>query len=172
MHVIDRILSRICDAAGILGVLAIVSLMLLTVVTVVFRAMHIAFPGTYSIAELLLIPAVSISIAYAAMHHEHTRAVLFVDLIRNNRLRRGIHGAMLVLGSLFWVTVAWATIREAIRRGAQNELSPIINIPVAPFRWSMAAAIALVCVVLVWQGYKLLRGMPSDDEHTDLDKSA
>ena len=60
MQAVDRILRRICDAAGILGVLAILSLMLLTVVTVVFRAAHIAFPGTYSIAELLLIPAVSI----------------------------------------------------------------------------------------------------------------
>lgn len=171
MQVIDRILRRICDAAGILGVLAIISLMLLTVVTVVFRAMHIAFPGTYSIAELLLIPAVSISLAYAAMHNDHTRAVLFVDRIRNDRLRRGIHGTMLILGTLFWVSVAWATIREAIRRGTQNELSPIINIPVAPFRWSMAAAVVLLCIVLIWQGYKLLRGIPADDEQANLDIS-
>ncbi|MFD2647125.1 TRAP transporter small permease [Devosia albogilva] len=172
MQLVDRILRRICEAAGIIGVLAIFSLMLLTVVTVVFRAMHIAFPGTYAIAELLLIPAVSISLAYAAMQHEHTRAVLFVDLIKNDRLRRGIHGTVLLLGSLFWVVVAWATIREAIRRGAQNELSPIINIPVAPFRWSMAAAVALLCVILVWQGYKLLRGIPAEDEQHNLDTSA
>ena len=105
------------------------------------------------------------------MHNEHTRAVLFVDLIKNDRLRRGIHGTMLLLGSLFWVIVAWATIREAIRRGAQNELSPIINIPVAPFRWSMAAAVVLLCVVLVWQGYKLLRGIPTEDEQENLDTS-
>ncbi len=169
MQTIDTVLRKICAAVGVLGILAIISLMLLTVVTVIFRALHIAFPGTYSLAELLLIPAISISLAYAAMHNEHTRAVLFVDRIRNDRLRLGIHGAMLILGSLFWVTVAWATIREAIRRGAQNELSPIINVPVAPFRWSMALAIVLFCVVLVWQGFKLLRGIPADDEPANLD---
>ncbi|KRA43240.1 hypothetical protein ASD80_08290 [Devosia sp. Root635] len=154
---------------GIVGVLAIFSLMLLTVVTVVFRAMHIAFPGTYSISELLLIPAVSISVAYAALHNEHTRATLFVERIKNTRLRLAIHGAMLLLGSLFWVAVVWATVREAIHRGAQNELSPIINVPVAPFRWSMAAALTLLCILLVWQGYKLLRGMPAEDDHAHPD---
>jgi len=143
--------------------------MVLTVVTVSFRAMHIAFPGTYSISELLLIPAVSISVAYAALHNEHTRATLFVERIKNSRLRLAIHGAMLILGSLFWVAVLWATIREAIRRGAQNELSPIINVPIAPFRWSMAAALTLLCILLIWQGYKLLRGIPTEDEQAHPD---
>ncbi len=164
MQSIDTLLRRICAGAGIIGVAAILSLMALTVITVIFRALHIAFPGTYSLSELLLIPAVSISIAYAAMHNEHTRAVLIVDRIANPRLRHALHGAMLILGSLFWVAVAWATIREAIRRGAQNELSPIINVPVAPFRWAMAAAIVLCVIVLLWQGFKLLQGKAVEDE--------
>lgn len=169
MQFIDTLLRRICAGAGIIGVVAILSLMALTVVTVVFRALHIAFPGTYSLSELLLIPAVSLSLAYAAMQNEHTRAVLFVDRISNARLRHAIHGVMLIVGSLFWVAVAWATIREAIRRGAQNELSPIINVPVAPFRWTMGAALVLLVLVLLWQGFKLLRGVPVDDEPHTLD---
>ena len=114
MQAIDNFLRRISDAVGVIGVLAIFSLMMLTVVTVIFRAMHIAFPGTYSISELLLIPAVSISVAYAALHNEHTRATLFVERIKNTRLRLAVHGAMLILGSLFWVAVVLATIREAM----------------------------------------------------------
>lgn len=170
MQLIETTLRRICAAAGVLGVFAILCLMLITVVTVVFRALHIAFPGTYSLSELLLIPAVSISIAYAAMHNEHTRAVLFVERISNLRLRHAIHGLMLILGSFFWVFVAWATIREAIRRGAQNELSPIINVPVAPFRWSMGIAIVLCVIVLLWQGYKLLRGESVEEQpHHNVD---
>ena len=163
MKTIDSLLQRVTAGVGIIGVGAILALMTLTVVTVIFRALHIAFPGTYSLSELILIPAVSLSLAYAAMQNEHTRATLFVDRIGNDRLRRAIHGTMLIVGSLFWVAVAWATIREAIRRGAQNELSPIINVPVAPFRWSMAAALILLVIVLVWQGFKLLRGKDIGD---------
>jgi len=164
MDFIDTTLKRICGVAGVIGIAAILGLMGLTVVTVVLRAMRIAFPGTYSLSELLLIPAVSISIAYAAMYNEHTRAVIFVERISNARLRHFIHGLMLIVGSLFWVVVAWATIKEAIRRMAQNELSPIINVPVAPFRWAMAAAVILCVIVLLWQGFKLLRGVPVEDE--------
>ncbi|ODT65992.1 MAG: hypothetical protein ABS75_28850 [Pelagibacterium sp. SCN 63-23] len=163
MKFFDTLLERVTAAVGMVGVGAILALMALTVVTVVFRALHIAFPGTYSLSELILIPAVSLSLAYAAMQNEHTRATLFVDRIANDRLRNAIHGTMLIVGSLFWVAVAWATIREAIRRGAQNELSPIINVPVAPFRWTMAAALVLLVVVLLWQGFKLLRNKDIGD---------
>lgn len=165
MQFIDTFLKRICEAVGVVGVLAILSLMALTVVTVVFRALHIAFPGTYSLSELLLIPAVSLSLAYAAVKNEHTRVVLLVDRIKNQRIRSALHGIMLMIGSLFWVAVAWATIREAIRKGAQGELSPIINVPVAPFRWAMAAAMILLIIVILWQGYKLLRGIKLEEEN-------
>jgi TRAP-type C4-dicarboxylate transport system permease small subunit len=163
MQFFDNLLRRVCEAVGAIGVAAILALMALTVVTVVFRALHIAFPGTYSLSELLLIPAVSLSLAYAAVKNEHTRVVLLVDRIKNERMRSALHGIMLMVGSLFWVFVGWATIREAIRKGAQGELSPIINVPVAPFRWAMAAAMILLVVVLLWQGYKLLRGIKIEE---------
>lgn len=163
MKTFELVLRRISAAAAFVGVAAILALMALTVVTVVFRAMSIAFPGTYSLSELLLIPAVSCALAYAAMQGEHTRVTLFVDRIRSRRLRLGLEGTMTFLGSLFWVAIAWATIKEAMRRMAQNELSPLINVPVAPFRWAMAAAIVLLCVVLLFQAVKLWRGDEIED---------
>jgi TRAP-type C4-dicarboxylate transport system permease small subunit len=169
MLAFGRLLKAVSRFAGLVGVAAILALMLLTVVTVIFRAIGIAFPGTYVLAELLLIPAVSISIAYAAMANEHTRVDLFVGTIKNLRLRRVLHGVMLALGSLFWMAITWATIREAIRRGAQGETSPIINVPVSPFRWTMAAALVLLCVILVWQSVKLLRGQSLEDPSHNLE---
>ena len=158
MTVIERILSALSAGAGLVGVLGILCLMALTVVTVAFRAIGIAFPGTYALAELLLIPSISFSLAYAAMQNEHTRVELFVDRIRNLRLRDALQGVMLGLGMLFWAAVALAAIREAIRRGAQNELSPIIDVPVAPFRWAMAGAMVLLCIVLAFRAVQLISG--------------
>lgn len=164
MKLFENLLRRVSSAAAFVGVAAILALMALTVVTVIFRAISIAFPGTYSLSELLLIPAVSCALAYAAMQGEHTRVTLFVDRIRSDRVRLRLEGTMTFLGSLFWVAIAWATIKEAMRRMAQNELSPIINVPVAPFRWAMAAAIILLCVILLFQAIKLWRGEPIDED--------
>ena len=164
MKAFETILRRVCEAAAFVGVIAVIGLMLITVVTVIFRAIGIAFPGTYSLSELLLIPAVAFALAYAAMQGDHTRVDLFVGRIRSDRLRHGIHGVMTLLGSLFWVAIAWSTIREAIRRAAQHEVSPIINVPVSPFRWAMAAGIILFVIVLLFQALKLFRGEPIEDE--------
>lgn len=167
MRVVERFLALLASGAGLIGVGTILALMALTVVTVVFRAIGIAFPGTYSLAELLLIPSISFSLAYAAMKDEHTRVVLFTDRIRSTRIRQALLGVMLALGSVFWVMVAWATIREAIRRGAQNELSPIINVPVAPFRWAMATALVLLCVILLFKSVQLLLGRAEEQAAHD-----
>lgn len=164
MKPLETILRRACDVAAFLGVLAVIALMLITVITVIFRAIGIAFPGTYALSELLLIPAVAFALAYAAMQGEHTRVNLFVGRIKSMRLQHAIHGAMTLLGSVFWIAIAWAIIREAIRRAAQHELSPIINVPVSPFRWAMAAGIILFVIVLLFQAIKLFRGQPIEDE--------
>ena len=50
MQAAERILGRIVSVAALFGVAALVALMALTVVTVTFRAMSIAFPGTYVLA--------------------------------------------------------------------------------------------------------------------------
>lgn len=153
-----RFLVRL--AAGI-GVASLVALMALTVVTVTFRAIGIAFPGTYVLAELLLIPAVSFALAYAAWDDAHTR----VDLLLNQlgkTVRSRATGATLLLGTVFWGFVAWAAIEEALRRGRQGETTPLLDIPVAPFRWLMVAALCLMIAVCVLRGAQALFGRERD----------
>ncbi|MDD7972713.1 TRAP transporter small permease subunit [Roseinatronobacter alkalisoli] len=154
----QRLLELFSRVSGLIAVSGILALMALTVVTVAFRAVGIAFPGTYAIAELLLIPAISFALVYATMQNEHTGVTLFVDGLHHRRFRLTLKGIMLALGSLFWMAVALATIREAIRRAAQGEMSPIINIPVAPFRWMMAIAMILICVTLLFKVLQLFLG--------------
>jgi len=158
LKTIETILKRLARLAAFLAVATIVGLMLLTVVTVVFRAVGIAFPGTYSLSELLLIPAISFSLAYAAWEGEHTRVTLLVERFKSRRVRDWLHGAMTGLGLLFWAGIAWAAIRETLRRQAQNELSPILNVPVAPFRWLMVSAFVLLCAILAFQAVRLFLG--------------
>lgn len=164
MRGIAHILNLLGNVSGFIAVSGVLALMMLTVVTVTFRAFGIAFPGTYAIAELLLIPAISFSLLYATLKNEHTRVTLIVGRIISLRVQHVIKGLMLATGSIFWMAVTLATVREAIRRGAQGEVSPIINLPVPPFRWMMAAAMALIVITLLFKALQLLTGR--DDENT------
>jgi TRAP-type C4-dicarboxylate transport system permease small subunit len=150
---VERILGLLVRAAALVGVLAIVALMGLTVVTVTFRFIGVAFPGTYVLAELLLIPAVTLSLAYAGWEGAHTRVELLTQRMPP-RPAAWLQGGMLALGSVFWGFVALAAVEEALRRGAQGERTPLLDIPVAPFRWLMAAAIVLLIAVLLFRAVR------------------
>ena len=80
------------------------------------------------------------------------------EYFSSRRVRDWLHGAMTGLGLLFWAGIAWAAIRETLRRQAQNELSPILNVPVAPFRWLMVSAFVLLCAILAFQAVRLFLG--------------
>lgn len=167
MRLIEALLRAMTQFGALIGVIAILALMMLTVVTVIFRAAGIAFPGTYVIAELLLIPAVSFSLAYAGYAGAHTRVELLIDRFSPGAksLAEAVAGA---LGTVFWGLVAWAGIREALRRTAQNETTPIIHFPVPPLRWLFVAALCLFCAILLMQVVRALRGQPiADPDETD-----
>lgn len=153
----ERLTSVLARAAAFLGVASLVCLMGLTVVTVAFRAVGIAFPGTYVLAELLLIPTVSFALAYAGWTGSHTR----VELLTHNLpplIARLAKGTTLLAGVIFWAIVVWAGIEEVLRRSAQGETTPLLDIPVAPFRWLMVAAIILLIAILILRALQAFTG--------------
>ncbi len=157
MQSVEKLLGWIIRAAAALGVLSLVALMGLTVVTVVFRAIGIAFPGTYVLAELLLIPTVSCALAFAAWDGAHTKVELLVQTF-SPRVSGISQGAMLLLGTVFWGFVLYAGVEEALRRGKQGETTALLDIPVAPFRWLMVSALVLMIAVCLLRAAQYLAG--------------
>ncbi len=157
MRLVEQLLRGIVRGAAALGVLSLLALMALTVVTVTFRAVGVAFPGTYVLAELLLIPTVSCALAYAAWDGAHTKVELLVKSFRP-RVAGLSQGLMLLAGTAFWGFVLYAGIEEALRRGRQGETTPLLDIPVAPFRWLMVAAITLMIAVCLLRGLQFIAG--------------
>lgn len=157
MSVIERSLGWIVRVAAALGVLSLLALMALTVVTVTFRAIGIAFPGTYVLSELLLIPTVSFALAFAAWGGAHTKVELLVQTFPA-RLSGVSQGLMLLAGTVFWGFVAYSAVEEALRRGRQGEMTPLLDIPVAPFRWLMVSALCLLIALCVLRGVQSILG--------------
>lgn len=153
----ENILGMIVRVSAFAGVLSLFTMMAITVVTVIFRATGIAFPGTYVLSELLLIPTVSFALVFAGWMGAHTRVELLTSKMPK-QLATIAKGTTLLLGVVFWGFVAFATFEEVIRRSAQGEVSPILNIPVAPFRWIMFSAILLLIAVIVLRSVQEFTG--------------
>ncbi|MBS8225427.1 TRAP transporter small permease [Vannielia litorea] len=162
MQAAERIIGRVVAVAALFGVASLVALMALTVVTVTFRALGIAFPGTYVLAELLLIPAVSFSLTYAAWRSAHTRVELLTERFPK-KLRGPLEGLMLAGGCAFWGFVLIAAMEEAIRRGGQGEKTALLDLPVAPFRWLMVTALALLIVTILFRALQAALGREVDE---------
>lgn len=150
MRIIERLLRVVVTAGAFTGVACIIALMFLTVVTVTFRAIGIAFPGTYTLAEILLIPSISFSLAYAAYEGAHTRVEL-VTATLPPRVANLLNALMLALGTVFWIVVTYAGTLEALKSARNQEQAPILGFPVTPFRWLLVIAIVLLCLVLAVQ---------------------
>lgn len=158
MIFIESIFKKLVSLAAAIGVASLVALMILTVVTVTFRAIGIAFPGTYVLAELLLIPTVTFALAYAAWENAHTRVEILTKIFPN-RIEGLSNGLMLLSGTVFWGFVAYAAIEEALRRGRQGEVTPLLDIPVAPFRWLMVVAICLMICICILRAIQFIAGV-------------
>lgn len=148
LKILETGLGALVRASALMGVLTLLALMGLIVVTVIFRAIGIAFPGTYVLSELLLIPTITLSLAYAAWDGAHTKVDLLTQTLPT-RLADWLEGLMLLLGCGFWGFVLWSAIHDAQRHAAQGEKTPLLDIPVAPFRWLIVGATALLIAVLV-----------------------
>lgn len=157
MKYIEIPLRWLVILGAFIGVSCIIALMALTVVTVFFRAIGIAFPGTYALAEILLVPAITFSLAYAAYEGAHTRVELFVQLLPK-RLGSILEALMLAVGTVFWVVVGYAAYLAALRSALLQEVAPIIGVSITPFRWLMLAAVVLLIMVLSVQILRALMG--------------
>jgi hypothetical protein len=59
---------------------------------------------------------------------------------------------------VFWGVVAYAAVEEALRRGRQGETTPLLDIPVAPFRWLMVSALCLMIGVCLLRAVQTMTG--------------
>lgn len=160
---VETILGWLVKAGGVIGVASIFALTLVTVATVTARLVGIAFPGSYALSELLLVPAISFSLTYAAWKGAHTR-VEFLSSRLSTRVSDILEGVIGLAGLVFWVFITRAVWIQAEKNMALNEVAPIIDVPAWPFRWLMVVALVLTCAVIVLRSVQAFTGRLPRDE--------
>lgn len=153
--------SWLAGRFGVVSALAITFLALLITAEIVMRAVSgVSITGLYEISELILVVIVFLGLPQAEVAEDHVRVVLVVERFRP-RVAGVIRGVALLASGAFlgWMCVALA--QKAVVSVSTGEFRPgLIDFPIWPARIVAAVGVALIALVCLEKGLKLVLGRP------------
>jgi TRAP-type C4-dicarboxylate transport system permease small subunit len=72
--------------------------------------------------------------------------------------RNSLEIAVSIVSLFYWAALSWAGWKMLMRKMATGEATELLHISVTPFRIVWVFTLAWVCVVIVWNVTKMLRG--------------
>ncbi len=135
-----------------IGVIFMLGTMLIIVANIISRIFGNPILGTLEVTSLCLVPAIAITLGYAAFTQTH----VVVDIVTSHLKKRGIISTTLALitafcSIVFWALVAWRSTEYAIGQWSIRETTEVLKLPVPPFRliWGIGLWIWCLCFVMI-----------------------
>jgi TRAP-type C4-dicarboxylate transport system permease small subunit len=134
--------------------LAVVGIM---VANVAYRAIGGIIPGTFDIVELFIVPAIGFALITVEYQKRHT----IVDMVTIH-LPAGFRSVLEIVVSIisffYWAALCWAGWKMLMRKMATGEATQLLQMSVTPFRIVWVFALGWICVVIIWNVAKLVKG--------------
>jgi len=136
--------------------IAMFAVVTLVTVNCIGRGFRHPLPGGYDLITLGAAVSGSLAIAYCTKLKGHVHVDIVVNHLspRAQRVQRIICG---IISLAFWAIVAWQSIRVFLAR-LTNEVTEVLKIPYAPFRFLFMFSMILVVVILIEQLIRDFRG--------------
>ena len=133
MKKIEKSITFIIEACGIIGVIILLAMMMMTVADVVLRYFFSKpIIGSMEISVVLMACVVFLGIGWCALKDGH----ISVDIITGKLSKRGravLNGFDNVVTLVLALIVAWRSFVEALSAKEMEITSPILGIPRYPF---------------------------------------
>lgn len=154
---IEKIILALAEKANWVSAIAVMLMMLLTVLDVVLRFFRIPIPGTYEIVGLLGALAISFALGYTSMEKGHI-AVDFLVQKFSEKARNVVTVFNNLAAIIFFSLAAWQSVLYALGLRKVGEVSLTLQVPTWPFVMGIAAGCILLCLVLLVEVTRTLRG--------------
>lgn len=146
-------LSKGFDALAGISLLAV---MLLVVLNIVLRAFFKSpILGTYEYVGFLSSLVVGLALAHCALKNGHI-AVGFLVAKLPERFRACIDALTNIIAAVFFVFCSWHMLDYARSFAASGEVALTTKLPFYPFVYGLAAALVLLCLVLVLRAVEMI----------------
>jgi TRAP-type C4-dicarboxylate transport system permease small subunit len=142
-----------------LGGCAVIALMVLATGNVLFRIVHVPFPGTYEGVSFLGAVVIVFALGYTQQRKDH----IVVDILSQHyppALRRVADALSAAIVAGFFAVAAWQIFRWGLQIGASGEVSETLKIAYHPFVYAVALGVGslslagLVDLLLAVAGYR------------------
>jgi TRAP-type C4-dicarboxylate transport system permease small subunit len=154
---IQLVIQKVCTTGRNIAAVFLLGVVAVMVANVAYRAIGGIIPGTFDLVEVLIIPAVGFALVTVEYQKRHT----IVDMITIH-LPAGVRSALEIVVSIlsffYWAALCWAGWKMLLRKMATGEATQLLQISVTPFRIVWVFTLALVCVVIVWNVSRMLKG--------------
>ncbi len=157
----EKIILQIADRANWVSAIAVVLMMLLTVLDVILRLFRSPIPGTYEIVGLLGALAISFALGYTSMEKGHI-AVDFLVQRFPEKARMVISVINNLIAMIFFILAAWQSVLYGTGLMKAGEVSMTLQVPTYPFVYGIATGCILLCLVLLVEIMRLLRGVNTE----------
>jgi TRAP-type C4-dicarboxylate transport system permease small subunit len=107
-------------------------------------------PGTVETGEIVLVFAISLTLAEVMRRGEHIRITMFLGRL-SPQWQAWLNMIALVAGFSLLVLMCRQSLLYAIRSYSLNEASPIFSVPIWPAKFALFAGCVLLCLQLLGQ---------------------
>jgi TRAP-type C4-dicarboxylate transport system permease small subunit len=154
---VQLVIQKVCIIGRNIAAVFLLGVVSVMVANVAYRAIGGIIPGTFDLVEVLIIPAVGFALVTVEYQKRHT----IVDMITLHlpaRVRSGLEIVVSIFSFFYWAALCWAGWKMLLRKMATGEATQLLQLSVTPFRIVWVFTLALVCVVIVWNVSRMLKG--------------
>ncbi len=152
-----RVLEKLTRAFDWVAGWIVLASMTLVAGNVIMRLFGRPITGSYEWTGFLTALAISLGLAYCALHGGHTVITLLVDLFPK-RLRKIDRIFARTLTAAFLAMAAWRMVVFGESLRTSGEVSPTTKIPIHPFTFLVAAGLLLYAAVELSKVVRLVTG--------------
>ncbi len=146
----ERFVNRLSNWGAAMAAVFIGIIILLITFSVIFRAFHIALPGTFDLVETLIVVGIAFALVYGQLEDRHLRADIAIERLKG-RVRSAIESFLGVLNIVYWFTLLCAAVFMITKKWGGEETTDILRVPVVPFRIVWVLALVLMFFLLVFR---------------------
>jgi TRAP-type C4-dicarboxylate transport system permease small subunit len=156
MNLYDKIMNWVVTYTTYIGTAALAAVMLIITANVFWRITGGVIAGTYDLVETIVVLVATFALPNCEISKKYTNVDMLTVLMKD-KPRIWLEQFCNFISVVYWVTIAWATIRVTIEKAAIGESTDLLKVSIIPFRFIWSFGLVLMAAIVIYNIYRNFR---------------